>query len=188
MTLSPLPPTWYPLASLENDNDRRTKLLSAWRSTPRSSPTSKMFCGCSADYASRRAEYACLPGLHGAARRAAGDQPGRGREDDRGWDWRSTARLPEHAVFARKNYHYADLPKGYQISQYELPFCLDGWLEIETEARRKADRHHASAPGRGHRQARACGRGRAADGRQGGRRDAYARRPEPGRRRPCWRS
>ena len=42
-------------------------------------------------------------------------------------------RIAEAAVFARKNYHYADLPKGYQISQYELPLCLDGWLEIETE-------------------------------------------------------
>src|SRR5262245_25629982 len=32
----------------------------------------------------------------------------------------------------RKNYYYPDLPKNYQISQYDLPFSRDGWLEIET--------------------------------------------------------
>src|SRR5262249_16745956 len=34
----------------------------------------------------------------------------------------------------RKNYYYPDLPKNYQISQYDLPFSREGWLEIETAA------------------------------------------------------
>ncbi|WP_187864428.1 Asp-tRNA(Asn)/Glu-tRNA(Gln) amidotransferase subunit GatB [Helicobacter pylori] len=43
------------------------------------------------------------------------------------------ARINQHSIFARKNYFYPDLPKAYQISQFEVPIVSDGKLEIDTK-------------------------------------------------------
>lgn len=99
---------------------------------------SKMFCSCSADYASAAPNtHVCpvcmaLPGVLPVINRAAVEKT-------------ILAGLTLHctigpeAVFARKNYHYADLPKGYQISQYELPLCRNGWIDVAVEAKDKAE-------------------------------------------------
>jgi aspartyl-tRNA(Asn)/glutamyl-tRNA(Gln) amidotransferase subunit B len=91
---------------------------------------SKMFCGCSADYASTPPNtHVCpvcmaLPGVLPVINRAAVEKTILA-------GLALSCSIGPEAVFARKNYHYADLPKGYQISQYELPLCHGGWIEVE---------------------------------------------------------
>lgn len=90
----------------------------------------KMFCRCSADYQGDPPNsHTCpvclgLPGSLPVINRAAVEATIR-------TGIALHCEIAETAVFARKNYHYPDLPKGYQISQYELPQCRNGWLDIE---------------------------------------------------------
>jgi len=46
------------------------------------------------------------------------------------------------SVFHRKNYFYPDLPKAYQISQYDEPINVDGWLELPNGKRIGIERAH----------------------------------------------
>ncbi len=94
---------------------------------------SKMFCGCSARWFGAPPNSLVCPvclGLPGAL-----PVPNR-----RAMELAMTAGLalhcevPAHTKFDRKNYLYPDLPKGYQISQYDLPLNVSGWLDIDTAA------------------------------------------------------
>lgn len=93
---------------------------------------SKIFCACSAKFGAPANENTCpvclgLPGALPVLNRRAVDFALRAGLA-LGCDIQPMSR------WARKNYFYPDLPKGYQISQYELPICLGGGIDIETAA------------------------------------------------------
>ena len=91
---------------------------------------SKMFCRCSADYAATEPNsHVCpvclgMPGVLPVINQKA-------MEYTIMMALALNCHVPEFSKFDRKNYFYPDLPKGYQISQYDLPLSRDGWLEIE---------------------------------------------------------
>ncbi len=93
---------------------------------------SKMFCGCNASYQeSEPNTHTCpvclgLPGALPVLNRKAIEYTIR-------VGLALNCTISQVTKWDRKNYHYPDLPKGYQISQFDMPLCREGWLEIETE-------------------------------------------------------
>jgi aspartyl-tRNA(Asn)/glutamyl-tRNA(Gln) amidotransferase subunit B len=97
---------------------------------------SKMFCGCRADvFGAEPNSLVCpvclgMPGVLPVINQKAVEYTIMA-------GLALNCQIAEFSRFARKNYNYPDLVKGYQISQYELPLCRDGWLGIETNGTSK---------------------------------------------------
>ena len=91
----------------------------------------KIFCGCATAFGSAPNTQTCpvclgLPGALPVLNRQVVEYAIR-------TGLAANCAIAPRSVFARKNYFYPDLPKGYQISQFELPICLGGHLDIEGE-------------------------------------------------------
>ncbi|WP_114577756.1 Asp-tRNA(Asn)/Glu-tRNA(Gln) amidotransferase subunit GatB [Saliphagus sp. LR7] len=95
----------------------------------------KIFCGCPTEPADEPNENVCpvclgLPGALPVLNEGAVESAVRiGKAID--------ATIPEETRFHRKNYYYPDLPKNFQITQYDEPICADGELEITVEGDRR---------------------------------------------------
>jgi aspartyl-tRNA(Asn)/glutamyl-tRNA(Gln) amidotransferase subunit B len=96
---------------------------------------SKLFCGCSTRFGAEPNSHTCptCMGLPGALpvlnKRVVNFAIKLGLAIH--------CRINPRSIFARKNYYYPDLPKGYQISQYEEPICEHGYLDIFTDGQKK---------------------------------------------------
>src|SRR5437016_9476693 len=88
----------------------------------------KIFCGCSTQFGAEPNTHVCpvclgLPGALPVLNRRAVELAVLAAEA-------LNCQIRESSIFARKNYFYPDLPKGYQISQYDQPLAEHGWLDV----------------------------------------------------------
>lgn len=104
------------------------------------STASKLFCACKTDFGASPNQNTCpvclgLPGVLPVINHTAVDFAIR-------MALAINAKIREKSVFARKQYFYPDLPKGFQLTQYDLPYCEHGYLDLENGRRINIERIH----------------------------------------------
>ncbi|HXI89855.1 MAG TPA: Asp-tRNA(Asn)/Glu-tRNA(Gln) amidotransferase subunit GatB [Blastocatellia bacterium] len=97
---------------------------------------SKIFCACSTRFGDEPNSNTCpvclgLPGALPVLNRLVIEMAARAA-------LALNLNINQESIFSRKNYFYPDLPKGYQISQYDRPFSEHGWVEIPTSDRNES--------------------------------------------------
>ena len=95
----------------------------------------KIFCGCSTQFGAKPNAHTCpvclgMPGVLPVLNRKVVDYTIM-------MGLATNCSIAPESTFARKNYFYPDLPKGYQISQFEAPICEDGWVDINVDGETK---------------------------------------------------
>ncbi|NTW28293.1 MAG: Asp-tRNA(Asn)/Glu-tRNA(Gln) amidotransferase subunit GatB [Coriobacteriia bacterium] len=130
--------------------DRLAEVLETWEAvigleihTELTTVNSKMFCGCAVAFGGEPNTRTCpvclgLPGALPVPNQAA-------IESTVLAGLATNCEIARWSQFHRKQYFYPDMPKDYQISQYDLPFCSAGWVDIELEGRDADERNDLAA-------------------------------------------
>jgi aspartyl-tRNA(Asn)/glutamyl-tRNA(Gln) amidotransferase subunit B len=125
--------------------DRLAEVLEKWEAvigleihTELTTVNTKMFCGCEVAFGGEPNTRTCpvclgLPG-------ALPVPNGKAIEHTVLAGLATNCEIAKWSQFHRKQYFYPDMPKDYQISQYDLPFCSAGWVEVEVEGRLAGER------------------------------------------------
>ncbi len=118
--------------------DRLASALERWEAvigleihTELTTLATKLFCGCPVEFGGQPNSRVCpiclgLPGSLPVPNQAAIEATVLA-------GLATHCEIAEWSQFHRKNYFYPDMPKNYQVSQYDAPFCTDGWVEIDIE-------------------------------------------------------
>ena len=95
----------------------------------------KIFCGCATGFGAEQNTHVCpvclgLPGVLPTINKRVVEFAIKA-------GLATNCEINKYSKFDRKNYYYPDLPKNWQTSQYDLPICINGWVDIDVEGQKK---------------------------------------------------